>query len=39
MSFIYNNILGLIGLHLRGEALIGIYQRAVRRSPDVANTN
>jgi uncharacterized protein (TIRG00374 family) len=35
MSFIYNNILGLIGLHLRGEALVGLYQRAVHRSPDV----
>ena len=35
MSFIYNNILGLIGLRLRGEALVGLYQRAVRRSPDV----
>lgn len=35
MSFIYNSILGLIGLHLRGEALVGLYQRAVRRSPDV----
>lgn len=35
MSFVYNNILGLIGLRLRGEALVGLYQRAVRRSPDV----
>jgi uncharacterized protein (TIRG00374 family) len=35
MSFFYNNILGLIGLRLRGEALVGLYQRAVRRSPDV----
>ena len=35
MSFIYNNILGLIGLRLRGEALASLYQRAVRRQPDV----
>ena len=35
MSFVYNNILGLIGLRLRGEALVGLYQRAVRRSPEV----
>jgi uncharacterized protein (TIRG00374 family) len=35
MSFVYNNILGLIGLHLRGEALVGLYQRAVHRSPHV----
>ena len=35
MSFVYNNILGLIGLRLRGEALVGLYQRAIRRSPEV----
>ena len=35
MSFVYNNILGLIGLRLRGEALVSLYQRAVKRSPDV----
>ena len=35
MSFVYNNILGLIGLHMRGEALVGLYQRAIHRSPKV----
>ncbi len=35
MSFVYNNILGFIGLHLRGEALVGLYQRAITRSPDI----
>jgi uncharacterized protein (TIRG00374 family) len=35
MSFVYNNIFGLIGLHLKGEAVINLYHRAIRRSPDV----
>ena len=35
MSFIYNNILGFIGLHLRGEALVGLYQRAIKRSSGI----
>jgi len=35
MSIVYNNIFGLIGLHLRGEALVDLYQRAIRRSPKV----
>jgi len=35
MSIVYNNIFGLIGLHLRGEALVDLYQRAIRRFPKV----
>jgi glycosyltransferase 2 family protein len=35
MSFIYANIFGLIGLRLRGQALIALYHRAVRRTPEV----
>ncbi|KUK92924.1 MAG: hypothetical protein XE06_1128 [Anaerolineaceae bacterium 46_22] len=35
VSIVYNNIFGLIGLHLRGEALVDLYQRAIRRSPKV----
>jgi hypothetical protein len=35
VSIVYNNIFGLIGLHLRGEALVDLYQRSIRRSPKV----
>ena len=38
MSFVYSNIFGLIGLHIRGEALIGLYQRVIRRTPEVQTT-
>lgn len=33
LAFVYANILGLIGLRLRGQALISLYRRAVHRSP------
>jgi len=33
ISIVYNNIFGLIGLHLKGEALVDLYQRAIQRSP------
>ncbi len=35
LAFVYANILGLIGLRLRGQALISLYHRAVHRSPKV----
>jgi len=35
IAFVYANIFGLIGLRIRGQALIGLYHRAVRRSPEV----
>jgi uncharacterized protein (TIRG00374 family) len=35
LAFVYANILGLIGLHLRGEALITLYQRVVNRRTEI----
>ncbi len=35
LAFVYANILGLIGLRLRGQALISLYRRAIHRSPKV----
>jgi len=35
MVFIYANLIGLIGLRLRGEALVGFLQRVLKRSPKV----
>lgn len=33
LAFVYSNIFGLIGLRLRGQAVIGLYRRVVHRSP------
>jgi hypothetical protein len=35
LAFVYANILGLIGLRLRGEALIKLYHRVINRSPEI----
>lgn len=35
LAFVYTNILGLIGLRLRGEALVSLYQRVIHRPPEV----
>lgn len=35
MVFIYSNIIGLIGLRLRGEALVAFFQRVLARAPKV----
>lgn len=35
MVFIYSSLIGLIGLRLRGEALVAFIQRVLRRSPKV----
>ena len=35
LAFVYANIFGLIGLRMRGEAVVGLYQRVVRRSKEV----
>jgi len=35
IAFVYANILGLIGLRFRGQALISLYRRAVHQSPKV----
>lgn len=35
MVFVYANLIGLIGLRLRGEALVGFIQRVLQRSPKV----
>jgi len=35
LAFVYANILGLIGLRLRGQAVVALYQRAIHRSPKV----
>ena len=34
LTFVYSNIIGLIGLRLRGQALVSLYHKAVRRKPD-----
>jgi uncharacterized protein (TIRG00374 family) len=36
ISFIFSNIIGLIGLKLRGEAVISFYKRVIQRSPTTA---
>lgn len=33
LTFVYGNIIGLIGLKMRGEALTSFYRRVVQRSP------
>lgn len=33
LAFVYSNILGLIGLRLRGQAAVSLYRRVVRGSP------
>lgn len=35
LAFVYANILGLIGLRMRGEAVIGLYRRVVNRTTNV----
>jgi uncharacterized protein (TIRG00374 family) len=35
LAFIYSNIFGLIGLQMRGQAVIGLYRRVVHRSPSI----
>lgn len=35
LAFVYSNIFGLIGLHLRGQAVIDLYRRVVHRSPSI----
>ncbi len=36
LAFVYANILGLIGLRLRGEAVLGWYRRVINRSGNAA---
>lgn len=35
MAFVYANLMGLIGLRLRGQALVSLYRRAIRRAPEI----
>jgi glycosyltransferase 2 family protein len=35
LVFLYSSLIGLVGLRLRGEALIGLYQRVTHRKPEV----
>ncbi len=35
LAFVYSNIFGLIGLRLRGQAVIDLYRRVVHRSPTI----
>lgn len=35
LAFVYANILGLIGLRMRGQALVALYRRVIHRSPTV----
>lgn len=35
ISFVYASTIGLIGLRLRGEAVLGLYRRVVRRTPEI----
>ncbi len=35
LAFVYSNILGLIGLRMRGEAVVGLYRRVAHRSPTI----
>jgi hypothetical protein len=37
LFFVFANILGLIGLRLRGDALISLYQRIIHRTPQTSN--
>ncbi len=34
MAFIYASLIGLIGLRLRGEAVMSFYQRVIRKKPE-----
>ncbi len=36
LQFVYSNTLGLIGLRLKGQAVIDLYRRAVHRKPDAS---
>lgn len=36
LVFIYTNIVGLIGLQMRGEAVVSLYHRVVRRPSEVS---
>jgi len=38
LAFVYSNILGLIGLRMRGEAVLGLYRRVIHRSADTQIT-
>ena len=35
LAFVYSNILGLIGLRMRGQAVVGLYRRVIHRSPAI----
>lgn len=35
MVFVYSNLIGLIGLRLRGEAVVAFIRRVLRRSPKI----
>jgi len=35
LAFVYTNIIGLIGLRLRGQTLVTLYRRAIHRKPDM----
>ncbi len=35
LSFVITNIIGLIGLRMRGEAVVGLYQRVINRKPKI----
>ncbi|MFU8826869.1 MAG: lysylphosphatidylglycerol synthase transmembrane domain-containing protein [Brevefilum sp.] len=35
MVFVYANLIGLVGLRLRGEALVAFLRRVIRRSPKI----
>lgn len=36
LQFIFTNVLGLIGLRLRGQAVVDLYRRATRKAPSVS---
>jgi uncharacterized protein (TIRG00374 family) len=36
ISFVFSNLIGLVGLKLRGEAVITLYKRVIHRSPTTA---
>jgi len=38
LAFVYANLFGLIGLRLRGEAAVGLFQRVIQRPPDIETT-
>jgi len=35
LAFVYSNIIGLIGLRMRGQALVDLFHRAIHRKPDL----